>query len=82
MIERLPNLPIARLFLIIGMGYISGKQKMCGFAPGFGLRCAAHWRKYRLDCKRRSTRVSLRKKPGARCQRLVAQARTCLPMCC
>lgn len=41
MIERLPNLPIARLFLIIGMGYISGKQKMCGFAPGFGLRCAA-----------------------------------------
>jgi len=80
MIERLPNLPIARLFPIIGMGYISGKQKMCGFAPGFGLRCAAWTAGHRLDCKRRSTRVSVRELPDANA--MVTQALMRLPMRC
>ncbi len=45
MIERLPNAPIAILFRIIGMGYLLGKQKMCGFKPRVSLRCAAHGRR-------------------------------------
>ena len=42
MIERVLNAPIAHLFPIIGMSYLLGKQKMCGFEPGFGIWCAAH----------------------------------------
>ena len=34
MIERVLNAPIALLFLIIGMSYLLGKQKMCGFELG------------------------------------------------
>ena len=80
MIERPPNLPTARLFPIIGMGHLLGKQKILGFKPGFGLRCAAHWHRYRLDCKRRSTRVSVREMPDANA--MVTQALMRLPMRC
>jgi uncharacterized transporter YbjL len=42
MIKRVFNAPIALLFLIIGMSYLLGKQKIRGFEPGIGIWCAAH----------------------------------------
>ena len=41
MTERLLNAPIAPLFLIIGTGYLLGKQKIHNFEPGVSIRCAA-----------------------------------------
>ena len=43
MIKRPLNDLTALLFIIIGMGYISGKQKIRGFEPGVSLRCATRW---------------------------------------
>ena len=81
MIERVFNAPIALLFLIIGMSYLLGKQKIRGSEPGF-------WS--HVCCSRAQVNGSIASGVASECRSEGSQmttlglqeARTCLPMCC